>query len=197
MTKRVSDRYIRGLLQTVQSPSLELDAIMQYWPKVERESNRKRHCLDRMIPKDDPIRVPVDLLAPLNRLSDETLHTRALAYLLDPSNDHGFERVARYARSHRHSDLSAGRKLFTSSGYWQARKRESVLRQSTATKLRAFRTSQLPAQIFGSRLTRLAVLPLSWSKTRSMRVNRTVNYVGTNVKPVNGVSGNRAEWFRS
>jgi hypothetical protein len=90
MVKRVSDLYMKNLFRTVRRPSLELDALTHYWPNVIREFDKKRHSLERKIPKDDPLRLPVDLLTPLNRRSDEILHTRALAYLLDPSNHHGF-----------------------------------------------------------------------------------------------------------
>jgi len=89
MAKPVSDRYTTSLLRTVQEPSLALEALKKSWPAVEREFAEKRRCLHRKIPKDDPIRCPVDLLASLNVIEDETLHTRAIAYLLDPSQRHG------------------------------------------------------------------------------------------------------------
>ncbi len=92
MANGVSDRYTTGLLRTVQEPSLALEALKRSWPDVEREFGEKRRCLERRIrdeAEDDPILRPVDLLAPLNRIDAETLHTRALAYLLDPSQSHG------------------------------------------------------------------------------------------------------------
>ena len=90
MAKRISDRYMDSLLRTVWKPSLELEMLKHCWPAVQQEFDKKRRRLDRMIPKNDPLRLPVDLLSPLNKRDDETLHTRALAYLLDPLNGHGF-----------------------------------------------------------------------------------------------------------
>jgi hypothetical protein len=46
----------------------------------------------RSIPADDPLRRHVDLLQTIKCAADETLHTQALAYILDPSQEHGFGR---------------------------------------------------------------------------------------------------------
>ena len=90
MAKQVSGRYVANLLRLVRGPSLGLNALKKHWPDVQEESRRKRDSLDRKIPEDDPIRLPLDLLTPLNQVYDETVHTRALAYLLTPSSGHGF-----------------------------------------------------------------------------------------------------------
>jgi hypothetical protein len=92
MAKGLSNRYISALLRTVREPSVTLDALKQSWPAVESELAEKRVRVDRRIPDDDPIRFPVDLLGPLDVIEDETRHTRALAYLLDPSQSHGLEK---------------------------------------------------------------------------------------------------------
>jgi hypothetical protein len=89
MGKRRSQRFVDDLIRTSRKPSLELDALNHYWPAVQHEFDRKRRLLDREIPKDDPIRLAVDLLGPIKRRDGELLHTQALAYLLDPSSDHG------------------------------------------------------------------------------------------------------------
>ena len=93
MKKQVLDCYAAELLQMVERPSLELVALKRHWPEVQRKFDKERRQLDRKIPEDDPIRLSVDLLVPLNEIHTERVHTRALAYLLDPSQDHGFRRA--------------------------------------------------------------------------------------------------------
>ena len=93
MKKQVPDRYAAKLLQMAQRPSLELVVLKRHWPEVQRKFDKERQQLDCRIPEDDPIRLSVDLLTPLNEMDAERVHTRALAYLLDPSQDHGFRRA--------------------------------------------------------------------------------------------------------
>jgi hypothetical protein len=65
---------------------------MRLWPRVLKEFHHKRSRLLGKIPEDDPIRLGVDLLHPIRCASDETLHSQALAYALNPAEKHGFER---------------------------------------------------------------------------------------------------------
>jgi hypothetical protein len=92
MTNFVSTKFTSDLLQTLRQPSLQLDALSGHWPEIEKKISRTRRRLNQDIPKDDPIRLSVNLLAPIGRIRDENVHTRALAYLLDPSNPHGFRK---------------------------------------------------------------------------------------------------------
>lgn len=91
MKKQELDRFAAKLTQTVRQPSMELVMLKRHWPDVQRRFDKERQQLDRKIPKDDPIRQSVDLLAPLNEIDAERSHTRALAYLLDPLQDHGLK----------------------------------------------------------------------------------------------------------
>ena len=66
-----------------------LSRLNEHWPALEKQILKQRQTLSNEIAEDDPIRLPVDLLSPIKRISDETIHTRALAYLLNPSEEHG------------------------------------------------------------------------------------------------------------
>jgi hypothetical protein len=79
---------VRRLNHLVQQPSNELKSLQQVWPAVRRGVERKRLRLFQSVPKDDPIRLQVDLLGPIKCASDETLHTQALAYAMDPKTAH-------------------------------------------------------------------------------------------------------------
>ncbi|MEW6690844.1 MAG: PD-(D/E)XK nuclease family protein [Pseudomonadota bacterium] len=78
----------RGLNRLARQPSTELESLQRLWPAVRKQVERKRRHLLRAIPKDDPIRLQVDLLGPIKCASDETLHTQALAYAMDPQTGH-------------------------------------------------------------------------------------------------------------
>jgi hypothetical protein len=78
----------RGLNRLVRQPSSELESLQRKWPAVRNRLERKRRHLLRAIPDDDPIRLQVDLLGPIKCASDETLHTQALAYVMDPQTGH-------------------------------------------------------------------------------------------------------------
>lgn len=71
-------------------PSWELRSLLAWWPAVEKEYSRRRERLLRSLRDNDPARLKVDLLNPIKRASDETLHTQALAYILNPLERHGF-----------------------------------------------------------------------------------------------------------
>jgi hypothetical protein len=79
---------VRGLNRLVRQPSTELESLQRLWPAVRKRVERKRRHLLRAIPKDDPVRLQVDLLGPIKCASDETLHTQALAYVMDPQTGH-------------------------------------------------------------------------------------------------------------
>ncbi len=90
MNRRLSNAFRRDLLKLSVAPSWQLDALLPHWPQLEKRIKAKRRQLAANIPADDPIRFPVDLLTPLGCIADETLHTRALAYLLNVEDGHGF-----------------------------------------------------------------------------------------------------------
>lgn len=81
------------MAKTAREPSLELESLSPHWPEVERQINQKRRYLSRPIREDDPIRFRLDMLSPIARILDENVHTRALAYLFDEHNPHGFGRA--------------------------------------------------------------------------------------------------------
>jgi hypothetical protein len=81
-------RLVRRLNRLARQPSVELQNLERHWPAVKRAVQRKRIALSRAIPKDDPIRLQVDLLGPINCASNEVLHTQALAYAMDPHSSH-------------------------------------------------------------------------------------------------------------
>jgi len=66
-----------------------LSRLSEHWPALEKQILEERRIRSDGIARDDPIRVPVDLLSPIKRVSDEIIHTQALAYLLSPSEEHG------------------------------------------------------------------------------------------------------------
>jgi PD-(D/E)XK nuclease superfamily len=88
--RQVSQRYVDALFNLVKQKSVALSNLSDHWPEVEKQILKKRLKLSKRIAKGDPIRAPVDLLSPLKRATDETIHTRALAYLLNPLEEHGF-----------------------------------------------------------------------------------------------------------
>jgi hypothetical protein len=92
MGNRVRPAYRNALLKAVRQPSPMLERLDEHWPTLERQILKKRRKLSSEISDDDPIRCPVDLLTPINRILDETTHTRALAYLLNPLEEHGFRK---------------------------------------------------------------------------------------------------------
>jgi PD-(D/E)XK nuclease superfamily len=69
---------------------VELQALEKLWPVELVRFNRAKQALLRSLPHDDPLLSPVDLLHTIECASDETLHTKALAFALDPSKPHGF-----------------------------------------------------------------------------------------------------------
>jgi hypothetical protein len=95
MAQAVSPRYKSALLKMVRHRSLVLEELQRHWPGLENELMKQRRRLtDKIKDAEDPIRLGVDLLSPMGLISDETIHTRALAYLLDPdpARLHGFEK---------------------------------------------------------------------------------------------------------
>lgn len=87
MTRR--QRGIRkSLSRLVKKPSTDLDLLARLWPAVKKRVALERERLLRNVPKDDPLRLQVDLLGPIKCASDETLHTQALAYAMDPRTGH-------------------------------------------------------------------------------------------------------------
>lgn len=82
--------YIKEIGRIVHQPGWELRELTKLWDGAKRKLWRKRERLRRSLPSDDPIRLKVDLLHSIKCASDETLHTQALAYILDPSQKHGF-----------------------------------------------------------------------------------------------------------
>jgi hypothetical protein len=92
MTRRISAKFKNDVEHIPYAASYELAALKSHWSSLEKQIKKKRRALAQLIPKDDPIRFTVDLLTPLGRIADETLHTRALAYLLDGDAGHGLGR---------------------------------------------------------------------------------------------------------
>ena len=85
-----SGAYVKELGRLGRAPSWQLRQLDKLWPSAKREIEHKWERLMRTIPADDPIRREVDLLHSIKCASDESLHTQALAYILDPSQGHGF-----------------------------------------------------------------------------------------------------------
>ncbi|TLY24652.1 MAG: hypothetical protein E6K63_14675 [Nitrospirae bacterium] len=79
---------LKDLQQLLRTRSVELRLIQQQWTRVQRKLTEEQNKL--RIPGGDPIYERAELLGPLGADTDEVLHTRALAYLLDPSRPHGF-----------------------------------------------------------------------------------------------------------
>ena len=97
------------LMRLVRAPSIALEELEIAWPFVQRTIEKRRAQLERSIPLDDPVRAPVDLLGPLRRQADETLHSLALAYLLDPNQPHGLGKLPMLALLRRVKTLPGGR----------------------------------------------------------------------------------------
>lgn len=81
--------YVRSIKKFAQGQGWELVQLSQVWPAIEKAYKSRRRSLLNLVPEDDPAKLSVDLLQPISRGSDETAHTMALAYLLDPACDHG------------------------------------------------------------------------------------------------------------
>lgn len=81
------------LLRLARRRSRALSTLRARWPEVRRRIRAQREALVRTIREDDPLRLGNDLLAPIGRSLDETSHTQAIAYLLDPAAAHGFRRA--------------------------------------------------------------------------------------------------------
>ena len=92
MTRRVSAKFKSDMAKIIVAASHQLAALKPLWPNIEKQIKSKRRALVRQIPRVDPIRFTVHLLTPLGRIADETLHTRALAYLLNGDAGHGLGR---------------------------------------------------------------------------------------------------------
>jgi PD-(D/E)XK nuclease superfamily len=89
--RKMIEAYKTSLFRLARRPSRELEALKSCWPDVLVEINAQRKQLDRKIHENDPIRETIDLLSPLGRIEDENVHSRALAYLLNPKNtEHGY-----------------------------------------------------------------------------------------------------------
>jgi hypothetical protein len=87
--KSTSPEYVRALVRIARQPSRELKALGYAWPKLQSKMSAAKQRAIQDVPKGDPIRSSVDLLTPLRRVRDENVHTRALAFLLDPKESHG------------------------------------------------------------------------------------------------------------
>ena len=72
------------------SCSSDLQLVKRQWPRVTRLLSQEHQTLPSL-PRWDPLNQHIDLLSPLSADNDEVLHTRALAYLLDPVRPHGFD----------------------------------------------------------------------------------------------------------
>jgi hypothetical protein len=84
--------YRNDLLKLVQRSNPDLAELKSLWDQIESKANKSRQQVIQDIPRNDPLRLKVDLLRPMARIKDENLHTRVLAYLLDENNGHGFGR---------------------------------------------------------------------------------------------------------
>ena len=91
--RAVSRAYKSALLMLVRQPSLTLSRLNEHWRALEKQILKQRQTLSNEIAEDDPIRFPIDLLSPIRRISDETIHTRALAYLLNPWRNMALEKM--------------------------------------------------------------------------------------------------------
>jgi hypothetical protein len=85
-----SAAYLRRLARVVRQPGVELEALQKIWPEARKNFVAKRRKLLASVPEDDPVRLTVDLLHSIKCAADETLHTQALAYALDPMQGHEF-----------------------------------------------------------------------------------------------------------
>jgi hypothetical protein len=81
--------YVAQLLKIKQKESAALRSLKRVWPHVQSRAKIERQRLAKKIGRNDPLRLPLDLLRPIERSADENTHTRALAYLLDPDPKHG------------------------------------------------------------------------------------------------------------
>lgn len=86
-------QYAKSLSRLARRPSNELTQLLRLWPKARTDFETERRRLLQEIPNDDPLRSAVDLLNPIRCASDETLHSQALAYALDPAQAHGLGRT--------------------------------------------------------------------------------------------------------
>lgn len=89
--RHASARFIKDLTHIARHASHDLSVLeKQYWPQTKAKIEKQRARLANPIPRDDPLRASIDLLSPLHKSRDETVHTSALAYLLNPDSEHGF-----------------------------------------------------------------------------------------------------------
>lgn len=95
------------------SKHTDLRALQARWPTIKNKILRERESLSCQIANDDPIRLPIDLLGPINRGLDEATHTRALAYLLNPEARprHGFEKAIMEAIVRKMAPVAASRRF--------------------------------------------------------------------------------------
>jgi hypothetical protein len=84
--------YRRGLASVARAESSQLASLRRCWEQIRSQIEKRRRLIARIVPDDDPIRLPVDLLAPIGCGQNENLHTQALAYLCDESKEHGLNR---------------------------------------------------------------------------------------------------------
>jgi hypothetical protein len=97
MTNAATQAYVNALLKTVRQPTPILAELKKHWDALEQQILSQPEELSSGVSIDDPIRLPVNLLKPIKRILDETAQTRAIAYLLDPSEDHKFGKAALHA----------------------------------------------------------------------------------------------------
>lgn len=85
----ISRAFQTDILELLGQPSIELEILKKHWKELDDSIRKGREEARNKIPADDPIRLHLDLLTPLDCISDEIIHTRALAYLLRPTQSHG------------------------------------------------------------------------------------------------------------
>ena len=81
--------YIENLSHAQSKQSAELRALKRVWREVQTKTNAERRRLAKKIHRYDPLHLPIDLLRPIERATDENTHTRVLSFLLDPNQGHG------------------------------------------------------------------------------------------------------------
>ena len=91
MTRPPRRSFEQSLLTLAKAPSQQLILLEKLWPEQQRRIERKRREVAKKIDKGDPIKASIDLLTPLDLILDETVHTRALAFLLKGDNGHEFQ----------------------------------------------------------------------------------------------------------
>ena len=79
--------------------AIAVEQLEQRWPDLLRAAfhdDSDYGALLAGLPPDDPVRAPVGLLELLGRARRETLHTAAIAGLVDPSTEGGLARLRRF-----------------------------------------------------------------------------------------------------